>query len=287
MVKAVGLEPRPVTVREVAIPSPTGALHGHVHAPQACGRYPLTVLVPGGASPGAVHDAPGHAVHLRAVDLAAMGVCVLHYDPSGRGKSPGVEDHWGPVHQDELAAALRFALAQPEANPDNAGVFSFSIGVTIAAGALARHDLPAIRYLLDWEGPSDRFIATKHDTHPPLREFPTTNEAFWRDREAVSFLPALPCGYCRYQARTDHVQGSVMDHATAMVNAAVRRPAEGVANDLVDTPWTRLNGLLVQTPFEDGRDPRFTRALVEDADNHAATLARQLLMCQGRLPWPD
>ena len=78
------------------------------------------------------------------------------FDPDGRGLSVGVEDYDGFIHQDGLAEIIRFSASLPEVDPERIGVISFSYGVTMAAGALARYpDLP-VRFLIDMEGPADR-----------------------------------------------------------------------------------------------------------------------------------
>ncbi len=206
-----------------------GRLYAHLHSPEGDGPFPGVIIVPGGGSPGTDYDTAGP--HPRAKDMAAMGFSVLHYDPSGRGKSDGVEDHWGPAAQAELCEVVRHALLEPRMDPDRLGIVSFSIGIITASGALARHAIPEVRYLFDWEGPSNRRVATRDDTHPPLAAFPTSDEAFWREREACRFVPDIHCAYFRYQAEVDHVQGRNLEHAVELVNLATRGKAR----------WTRIN----------------------------------------------
>jgi hypothetical protein len=192
------------------------------------GEYPGVVLVPGALSAGSDYD---KGTEVTAEDIASLGLAVLHYDPSGRGKTGGKEDYWGPNHQFELSIVLDHFAKRPGVLADNVGIFSFSIGITISSGALAGYSLPFVRYLFDWEGPSNRFNITKNDTHKPLKDFPSSNLGFWRDREAVRSIGNIKCGYFRYQAQQDHMQGAYQGHAIELVNLATKGKAR----------WTRLN----------------------------------------------
>lgn len=203
-------------------------VHAHLHRPVDADAFPGVVMVPGGASKGTDYD---RGRFLRADELASLGFLVVHYDPRGRGRTGGREDHWGTVHQDELAQVLRWLGGHDDLSPQGLAVFSISIGITMASGALARHPDPQARLLFDWEGPSSRAITTRQDTHKPLAGFPMSNDAFWREREAVAFIGAITCGYYRFQGAVDHVQGRFKGHALELVNAATRGRAA----------WTRCN----------------------------------------------
>lgn len=217
------------TYTEEWIANPSGSkVYAHIHRPFADGEYPGVVFVPGALSPGTDYDRGGEVT---ADDVASLGFLVLHYDPSGRGESGGQEDYWGINHQKELSIVLEYIAGRPDVWVDNIGVFSFSIGITISSGALASYELPFVRYLFDWEGPSNRFNITKNDTHTPLKKFPTSNLAFWKDREPVRFIGDIKCGYFRYQSSQDHMQGSYKGHALELVNLATKGKAK----------WTRLN----------------------------------------------
>ncbi len=200
----------------------------HIHRPEKEGKYPGIVFVPGGLSPGTDYDR-GSAV--TADDVASLGFVVLHYDPSGRGKTEGKEDYWGRWHQQELANVLEEFTMAPGVLSDNIGLLSFSIGIAISAGALANFSLPFVRYLYDWEGPSNRFNITKNDTHKPLLAFPYADIAFWKEREPVSNIGNIECGYFRYQSIKDHMQGANKSHAIELVNRAA----------LGKALWTRVN----------------------------------------------
>ncbi len=202
-------------------------IYAHLHRPVSPGRYPGIVFVPGGGSSGTDYDGD---TEVTADDVAALGFAVLHYDPLGRGRTGGEEDFWGPRHQEELAAVVEHMSGSVSVDAGNIGILSFSIGIAIAAGALARFPLP-VQYLFDWEGPSNRFNITKNDTHKPLKGFPTSNDGFWRDREPSRFIGAVPCGYFRYQGEEDHMQGAYKGHAAELLNLATRGKAA----------WTKCN----------------------------------------------
>ncbi|PIV28710.1 MAG: hypothetical protein COS37_00360, partial [Anaerolineae bacterium CG03_land_8_20_14_0_80_58_20] len=95
---------------------------------------PALVLVPGGT---------GATEPRKAEALAAEGFLVIIFDPEGRGRSEGTEDYNGFIGQDGLAAVIEAATALPGLDANRYGLVSYSYGVTLATGALARHpDLP-------------------------------------------------------------------------------------------------------------------------------------------------
>jgi dipeptidyl aminopeptidase/acylaminoacyl peptidase len=164
-----------------------------------------------------------------ADELARLGYAVLTHDPAGRGGSWGEEDFGGPEHQDDLRVAGE--ALQREGNVTGFGVLSLSYGVVAAVAALARwpEALPA-RWLVDWEGPSDREIITTGGTRlVPAAGHALDDEDYWQPREPIRHLAAVRCGYLRLQAWPDHAQGREIRHAERMVRAA---------NML---PWWQLN----------------------------------------------
>lgn len=226
--------------KEIWMEGPGGRkIYTHLHLP-AQGNVPLPgiVIVPGGVSAGSDYD----RAELTASDIAAAGFAVLHYDPSGRGRTGGEEDHWGPLHQEELSVVVDRFSSFPEVMRENIGLMSFSIGITIAAGALAKYPMP-VGYLFDWEGPSNRFNITMNDTFEHLRDFPSSMNAFWKEREAAAFIGGVRCGYFRYQAENDHVQGAYKGHAIELLNLATNGRAA----------WTRCNDNPVNTVFDAAR----------------------------------
>ena len=91
---------------------------------------PALVLVPGGT---------GTTEPRKAEALAAEGFLVIIFDPEGRGRSEGTEDYNGFIGQDGLAAVIEAATALPGLDANRYGLVSYSYGVTLATGALARH----------------------------------------------------------------------------------------------------------------------------------------------------
>lgn len=262
--KSLGRKLHKTEWREVWIPVSSGVkLCAHIHKPvDAPGKTPGLVFVPGGGSAGTEYDKKGE---VSAVEAAGLGLTVMSYDPSGRGKTGGVEDYWGTRHQKEFSEALAFFAALPEVDENDVGVISFSIGVTIAAGALARFPSARVRYLYDWEGPSSRKITTKNDTHKPLIRFPSSDSAFWDEREAAAFIGGVECVYFRYQALIDHVQGESKSHAVEMVNNATRGRAR----------WTRLNDNPKNTLIDESRLSEYH--WVQPERNNRATMLEYLL----------
>jgi hypothetical protein len=221
--------------------------------------------VPGGLSPGTDYD---RGSEITADDVSSLGFIVLHYDPLGRGRTGGTEDYWGTNHQHELFVVLEHLSKYPDVLSNDIGVFSFSIGITISAGSLAHYDLPFVKYLYDWEGPSNRFNITKNNTHKPLLAFSTSNLSFWKEREAAKFMGEIKCGYFRYQSQRDHMQGNYKGHAIELVNLATRGRAK----------WTRLNDNPKNTIFDENRidDYRWIPTL----KNHRGQLLDYLLTIQ-------
>lgn len=254
------------TCREVWIEGPTGKkIYAHIHSPAVNGKFPGLIFVPGADSPGTHYDI---GAGVRAIDAASLGFSVLHYDPSGRGKTGGKEDHWGSYHQEELSCVASHFSRLPFVAYDNIGIMSFSIGIVIATGALARFPIPSISYLFDWEGPSNKFNTTKNDTHKPLNKFPTSNETFWNEREASKYIGDIECGYFRYQSETDHVQGTYKGHAIELLNKAT----EGKAL------WTRCNDNPMNTLFDDEKEQSYN--WVPHRLNHRGQILKYLLSIQ-------
>jgi len=116
---------------------------------------PTLVIIPGGTDDSS-------AITDRAMGrvVTEEGFVVVAFDSDGRGRSAGEEDYNGFTHQDGLAAVIEFAASLPEVDADQMGMVSLSYGVTLASGTLARYpDLP-ICFLVDWEGPADRYDTT-------------------------------------------------------------------------------------------------------------------------------
>lgn len=218
-----------IIVEEIWLPIGSGKkLYLHIHRPEAEGVFPAVVLVPGAEEAGTSFDKGW----LRADDIASAGIISVHFDPEGRGKSDGEENYWGPVHQGNLHMVLEHVSSLSYIDKDSIGILSFSIGIIIASGAVARYrDKIRVKYLIDWEGPSNRYNTTKNDTHEPLKRFPTSNNDFWDVREASRYIGNMDCDYLRFQGESDHVQGLYKGHAIELVNNAIKGGVK----------WTRCN----------------------------------------------
>ncbi len=205
---------------------------------------PTLVLVPGGV---------GISEPRKAQALATEGLLVIIFDPEGRGHSEGKEDYNGFIGQDGLAAVIEAATALPGLDADRYGLVSFSYGVTMAVGALARHpDLP-IDFYIDWEGPVNRMYTTTGCGSQALEHIQwesCEDDAWWAEREAMNFIADVQVPYQRIQSQNDHVQRDNA-HAIDIVNAAV---AGGV-------PWTRLNEYPAGQTYEPSNPP----AMLSDA----------------------
>lgn len=212
----------------VTNPTTNAKLHVQVFAPQdAAGKkYPALVLVPGG-------PADSNAFADDTLRMASAGIVAVTFDPDGRGKSTGQEDYNGYKQQDGLAAVIRFVATLPEVDAQQIGVATYSYGITMGSGALARYpDLP-VKFLIDWEGPAGRnYTTTGCVANRPggIQWQPCSDNAWWSEREAVNFIGKLRVPYQRIQSEKDHVQPTNA-HAVDMINAAIKG---GV-------PWVRLN----------------------------------------------
>ncbi len=225
-------------------PATGNELYVHIVLPEGrAGPYPAVVLVPGGIGDGEGFRLPGGL----SERLAGVGYAAVTFDADGRGQSMGVEDYNGFAQQDGLAAVIEFAAALPQVDGESLGLVSYSYGITMASGALARHpDLP-ILFLIDWEGPANRMDTTsgcEPDSESRIDFQPCTDDSFWSEREAETYAAQIPVPYQRLQTERDHVQPD-LSHALDMVNAAV----EGAA------PWVRLNDLPPDQLFDQSDPP--------------------------------
>lgn len=234
----------------VTNPSSGAALYVAVFYPDnwdGQSKLPTLVLVPGGNgdSGSFVRKPPKGSSTVDVIKQA--GYVAVIFDPDGRGRSGGAENYNGFVHQDGLAEVIRFAAALPGIDPANIGLVTYSYGITMGAGALARHpDLP-VKFLIDWEGPADRNDTGGCDGAGlgHLKDVAScSDEAFWAEREAAAFIRQIRIPYQRLQSQKDHVQPDNA-HAILMVNNAV---SGGV-------PWVRLNDLTPNQTYDPANPP--------------------------------
>jgi pimeloyl-ACP methyl ester carboxylesterase len=210
-------------------------------------HLPTLVLVPGGFGDSADFQDEVSSAQAMA-DNGSFTVVV--FDPDGRGNSEGEEDKNGHVQQDGLAEIIRTISAAIEVDPDHIGLVSYSYGVTMASGVLARYpDLP-VHFFMDWEGPANREYTTHGCSadHPGLGSVqglaPCGDEAFWEQREAETFITDIRVPYQRLQFEDDHSQDEPT-HSLVIVNAALAG----------NSPWVRLNDLPANQTYDLANPP--------------------------------
>jgi pimeloyl-ACP methyl ester carboxylesterase len=205
---------------------------------------PALVLVPGGAADSSRFVRSTARAPSQAQQIANAGFVVVVFDPDGRGRSGGVDDDDGYTQQDGLAAVIEFAA--------RVGLVSYSYGVTMATGALARYPALPVLFYIDWEGPANRNDTggCNEDNVGHLKSHSCNDEDYWQEREASTFALQLPVPYQRLQAAQDHVQPDT-EHALLMIANATAEEygGHGIA------PWTRLNELLPNTVYDSAEPP--------------------------------
>ena len=230
-------EPNSVVIEDMFLTSTNGLkIYADLHRPDWASpqkRCQGLVLVPGGTMKGEVWHAPWR--RSGSNHWAAAGFIVMDFDCQGRGQSEGVEDYDGPVQRGDLRTVIAYLASRPDVLPGGVGLVTTSFGCTLASGTLAAYLNLPVRYYIDLEGSHNRYVSTQWDDPMWVAIWgghPTTDNAFWIEREAVSFQPYITTPYIRLQSGCDHaLDYFYCDHAVAMVNAAV----EGVC------PYARLN----------------------------------------------
>jgi len=248
----------------VTNPTTNAKLYVRVFAPQDTSKkYPALVLVPGGVG-------DSDAFSDDALRMASAGIIAITFDPDGRGKSTGQEDYNGHKQQDGLAAVVRFAATLPNVDAQKIGIATYSYGITMGSGALARHPDVPVKFLIDWEGPADRNYTSgcAADNRGRIQWQPCSDNAWWSEREAVNFIGTLRVRvpYQRIQSEKDHVQPNNA-HAVDMINAAIKG---GV-------PWVRLNDYPPNQTYDPKSPPQmFPEAMDQQLTQTVIRYAREL-----------
>jgi hypothetical protein len=226
-----------VVVETLRVVNPTSgcSLYVHIHRPAYAGpanRVPGVVIVPGGTGFGSEFDTTG-----LPGEIASDGFALLHFDPDGRGRSGAYpEDYDGLVHQDGMHACLSLLAGRDYVDTSRLGIYTQSYGITMASGMVARHDEPRVKFLLDFEGPADRYqTCVDSGGFVPV---PPDSDAFWQEREAARFMKQVPCEYLRMQPEVDSNPMLVDNrHAIQLIDSAtsVARGGAGIS------AWTRVN----------------------------------------------
>jgi hypothetical protein len=230
-----------VASQEITVinPSSNARLWAKVYRPDRPGefaKYPAVLFIPGALGFGS-----NPIVEQAAMTIAADGFIVAVFDPDGRGKSGGKEDWNGLIQQDGLRSLARSVAGMNNVEKNNIGIVSLSYGIALAAGVLGRYpDDSIVKYLIDVEGPSDRFSITLNDSQVVLSVFDnhrTAETKWWNDREPVRWVSQMNAMYLRIQNERDHTQPE-NNHAIELVNAATNLKFGGQGR----SPWTRVNG---------------------------------------------
>jgi len=156
-----------------------------------------------------------------------------------------------PTWRDDLHAVLKYIYSLPYVDKDNIGIISFSSACIPVAACLAEYpDDPPVKYWIDGEGPSDRYVVrvviagTEWDMdRRDERAKNLGDDDFWMPGEAFRYMDRVKCRYLRLQGEKDHVQGWFYGHAIQMLNAAVRGGS---------CPWVRCNSGPVNIIHRDG-----------------------------------
>ena len=191
------------SLSEVTNESTGASLFVRVYEPtENAESLPVLILVPGGNG-----DSQDFVKKQKSAQtLADEGFTVITFDPDGRGRSEGTEDYDGFDHQDGLKAVIEAAAT---AGAEEIGLVTFSYGITMGSGVLARYPELPVDFLIDWEGPANRDDTggCKGDVRGHLDEVAQCNdEAFWSEREASTFMSKVQVPYLRIQSEEDHVQ---------------------------------------------------------------------------------
>jgi hypothetical protein len=215
--------------------------------PEGEGPFPVLIGVAGGD--GAFVFRSDLATTLRD-----MGIMTVDFAPQGRGDSEGEDNFHGTIHQDDLKAIVDYLSTLAVVQEDQIGILSYSFGVVLATGALARYSEMPVAFLIDWEGPASpgkdfrrglendeawvqeaiQFMSGYREVE--LEDFrlhggSIFDEAYWQERDAARYAEDLSVPYLRVQFAEDHVQGEYKDHMMSIVNAAVAKSGQ----------WTRVN----------------------------------------------
>lgn len=235
----------------LSIPSLNGnQIAVRIQKPSGDGPFPTLIGVAGGDGQYAFRSG-------LSTDLLNMDTILVDFAPQGRGESEGEDNYHGYVHQDDLKTLVDFVQTLPMVQRKNIGLLSYSYGVVLATGALARYPDMPVAFLIDWEGPScpgkdmqrglERDELWVHEVITFLNNGRALSQeellgfrlhgglifddVYWAERDASRFAADLPCPYLRVQFDTDHVQGTFKNHMINIINAATAHSGQ----------WTRCN----------------------------------------------
>jgi hypothetical protein len=222
-------------VNTVINPTSGAELMSYLILPEGADQAPVVILIPGGVGSGSTD-------FLNDIEMVNFflenEIAVAFFDPDGRGMSTGKEDTNGHTAQDGLYAVTESLIDSGLVDSEEMGIISYSFGVTLASGMLARYaDTQPYEWFIDWEGPTSREFTTV-GCDPDSPDSPSDaglsrkckDDEHWEEREAATYLSDILVPYWRIQGERDHVQPD-NGHAIEAINAAT--------NGL--SPWTKIN----------------------------------------------
>ena len=131
---------------------PISSLNGNkitirIQKPEGNGPFPVLIGVAGGDGMYAFQSE-------LPTRLFEKGIMTVDFAPQGRDTSEGEDNHHGYVHQDDLKTIVDFVSGLSFVQKDDIGILSYSFGIALATGALARYPEMPVAFLIDWEGPA-------------------------------------------------------------------------------------------------------------------------------------
>ncbi|MBI3914157.1 MAG: hypothetical protein HY327_08245 [Chloroflexi bacterium] len=251
------------TITTVTNPASGAKLFVAVYAPKdPSKKYPAVVLVPGGNGDSSGFTRLSPRGDSTVGEFVNGGFVAIAFDPDGRGKSGGKEDYDGYTHQDSLRAVIQYAASLANVDAKQIGIATFSYGITMGSGVLARYSELPVKYLIDWEGPSNRDetggCGTRGVSGHLANVATCADEKFWQEREARTFIAKVRVPYQRVQSEKDHVQPDNA-HAVYMINAAI----------MGGVPWVRLNDYAPNQTYDPKNPPKMLPE-TDDAKRDAA-----------------
>ncbi len=180
---------------------------------------PTIVLVPGGGGDSRKFEDKRNS----AQDLANDGYVVITFDPLGHNNSEGADDFYGYADQDGLNELIN------SLDSKHIGLVTYSYGITMGSGMLARYPDSPVEFLIDYEGPADRTDTGGCDASKTghIKTEDCNDEEYWKEREAVTFLKEIEVPYHRIQSNKDHAQPD-FEHTLKLMNSALESNSDWV-----------------------------------------------------------
>ncbi|MFA5854729.1 MAG: hypothetical protein WC846_00335 [Candidatus Gracilibacteria bacterium] len=226
------------------------------------GPFKTVVIIPGTTNSGIETLSEQKEQIQNTID---KGIAVVLFDIDGRGNNEGTENLNGFDAQDGLMAISLTVAKNPLVNKDQMGLISLSYGVAMGSGMVARYaNTQPFLWYMDWEGPVDRYGITgncgenastknfkaqlkKSKSNLKAGDHLCSEDDFWSEREAVTFLAKVEIPYQRIQGEIDHGGNPDNSKSITAVNAAIN----GIS------PWVRLNSEEPNKTFDYDAPPTY------------------------------